>query len=322
MISATTGCSSESSTAKDASRTRPGPRYGSSRVAERVSLTGTRRCVLRSRLNGPVDFDSTARSSHSTATRRRSVACSSDSGCGRLRQTSSPRTPSSTACSTCSSSTVRTSQADRCWNGARASSEPFARAMAWSSATFRGDAQRHSPRLPLRLGGADCKARRRALRPRPLEGLVEAEVRVGAGAGDRRTPTPGGAGSSSGRCSSATTRTVGSGTPGRSAPATPSRRCASLARGCAHWRQASHRSSMPGRSRPEHTGRGLSLSHRSDLPNGRAKVGCVSRASSGCATTNERPMSFGSDRNPEPRAQRLWLTTSTLWPSGSSTKAP
>ena len=99
--------------------------------------------MLRSRPNEPVDFSSTARSSHSTGTRRRSVACSSDSGCGRLRQTSSPRTPSSTACSTCSSSTARTSQADRCSNGARASSEAIRpRDGLQLSDAFRGDAQR------------------------------------------------------------------------------------------------------------------------------------------------------------------------------------
>ena len=40
------------------------------------------------------------------------------------------------------------------------------------------------------MGRADRKARRRALRPRPLEGLVEAEVRLGAGIGDRRVHRP------------------------------------------------------------------------------------------------------------------------------------
>ena len=75
----------------------------------------------------------------------------------------------------------------------------------------------------------------------------------------------------------------------RWAPATPSRRCATSASGCAHWRRPSRRSLMLARSRPEHTGRGPSSSHRSGSPNGRAKVGCVSRASSGCATTNARP---------------------------------
>jgi hypothetical protein len=108
---------------------------------------------------------------------------------------------------------------------------------------------------------------------------------------------------------------------GRSAPATPPRRCASSARGSADWRRPNHRSSMPGRSRSEHTGPGPSSSHRSASPNGRAKGGCVSRASSGCATTSTRPMSFWSDRNPEALLDSFAIACFGYWDTSAAIAA-
>ena len=99
---------------------------------------------------------------------------------------------------------------------------------------------------------------------------------------------PAGAAPTSVRCSSATTRTAGSGTPARSAPATAPRRSRSSVPACASWRRAIRRSSTPGRCRAGRTGRGRSWWRRSGSPSGRPRAGCGNRAFSVCATTSRR----------------------------------
>jgi ATP dependent DNA ligase domain len=95
-----------------------------------------------------------------------------------------------------------------------------------------------------------------------------------------------------------TTRRTGSGTRGRSPPATARRRSGSSVLGCASWRRPSRRSRTRGRSRGAPTGRGQSSWPRSGSPSGRVRAGCGSHVSSVCGTTSVRRMSSGSDRAP------------------------
>ncbi len=98
-----------------------------------------------------------------------------------------------------------------------------------------------------------------------------------------------------------------SATPGRSAPATPRRHSTTSVSGCGSWKRPSRHLWMCDRFPAACTGRGPHSSLRSDLPNGRATVGCASRAFLDSATTRARLRSSGSGPSEHPRAARVTM---------------
>ncbi len=152
---------------------------------------------------------------------------------------------------------------------------------------WRGDSeQRFADGLPVRLGGAHRQACRRPLRRWTLEGLVEAEVRLGAGVRHRRLHR---SRRQPNRLWCPTRRLLRRRLPpvcreGRHRLHKWQRSTTSVS-GYASWGWPSRHSSTRSRSHAARTGPGPSSSPRLLLPNGRATLGCGSRAFSGSATT-------------------------------------
>ena len=108
--------------------------------------------------------------------------------------------------------------------------------------------------------GLIAETRRRTVCRWPIEGLVEAEVRLGAGVRHRRLHrTRRQPDSTSVPSLSVTTSTAPSATPARSAPATPMRYSATSVAGFTRWRWPSRRSSTRDRSPVARIGRSPEL---------------------------------------------------------------
>ncbi len=269
---------------------------------------------------------STARWSRTTAIRRPSAGSSSASGSPTLPESCWPRSRSSTASSTSSRSTARISPAGRSssaapgWRGRSGRGAALQLTEAW-----RGDSQRRFAEA-CRSGWEGLIAKRAdaPYAPGPVEGLAEAEVRLGAGARHRRLHRSRGQPDRL-RCAARrlTTRTAAEVRRKGRHRLHARRRSASSAPGCASWRPQSRRSSTRDRSRAAHTGPGPSWSPRSASPSGRGTVGCASRASSGCATTSAPTRSSASGPGePRPGPRRAGRERPTGGrPDGPSTQA-